>query len=63
MALITHRFFTIDILYSDWNNRYIGKIKEIPGEQGVLSGTSFEEVQKKFLEKIDEWFPNGRILH
>lgn len=63
MALITHKLFTIDILYSQWNNRYVGKIKEIPGELGVLSGTTFEDVQRQFLEKIDEWVPDGRILH
>lgn len=63
MALITHKYFTIDITYSEWNKRYMGKIKEVKGEGSILSGVSFEEVQLKFIEKVDEWVPTGRTIH
>lgn len=61
--LITYRGYTIDIIKSPVTNRYQGKIWEIPGKEGIISGRIFEEVQKIFLDVVDKFSPINRILH
>lgn len=65
--LITHRHFTIDIVYRCWDKRYVGCIignsdENYRGRLLVL-GRTFEEAQLAFIEIVDAYIPIGRVIH